>query len=69
LLESETVIALPAREKAICLLLAQGLETKEIAGRLGLTINTTISYIRSLYQRLGIASRHELLARLLPGAA
>jgi DNA-binding CsgD family transcriptional regulator len=66
LLESEVVIALPAREKAICLLLAQGLETKEIAARLGLKVNTTISYIRSLYQRLGIAGRNELLPRLLP---
>jgi DNA-binding CsgD family transcriptional regulator len=66
LLESEAVIALPAREKAICLLLAQGLETKEIAARLGLKVNTAISYIRGLYARLGISGRHMLLERLLP---
>jgi DNA-binding CsgD family transcriptional regulator len=64
LLESETVIGLPAREKSICLMLAEGLESKEIAARLDLSLNTVISYIRSLYSRLGITGRHELLTRL-----
>lgn len=64
LMESDTVMALPAREKAICLLLAQGLESKEIAVRLGLRLNTVISYIRSLYGRLGITGRRELVPRL-----
>jgi DNA-binding CsgD family transcriptional regulator len=69
LLESEVVIGLPAREKSICLMLAEGLESKEIAARLGLSPNTVISYIRSLYSRLGIAGRQELLAKLLPPEA
>lgn len=64
LLENPQVLALPMREKQVCLLLAEGLETREIARRMGLKPNTAISYIRALYARLGISGRHELLASL-----
>lgn len=65
LLENPLVVAMPGREKQICLLLAEGLETKKIAQRTGLTPNTAISYIRALYQRLGINSRRDLVSRLV----
>lgn len=65
LLECPAVVTMPGREKQIALLLAEDRETREIADRLGLTINTVISNIRSLYGRLGIGGRGELIARLL----
>lgn len=65
LLEHPAVVALPAREKEICLRLADGAETKEIAAGCGLSIHTVISYMRSLYDRLGVSGREQLLARLL----
>lgn len=65
LLQSRILQALPAREKQVCLLLAEGLETKEIANRLGIAPNTVISYTRALYLRLGINNRQGLASMLL----
>jgi two-component system NarL family response regulator len=40
-------------------LLAQGLNTREIAGRLGVAVETTRNHIRALLRRLGVHSRLE----------
>lgn len=65
LLQSEAVQALAAREKQVCLLLAQGLEVKEVARKMDVAPSTVITYIRKLYHRFGINSREELISRLL----
>lgn len=64
LLQSMVLQALPAREKQVCLLLVEGLETKEIAHRLGIAPSTVISYIRALYLRVGVNNRQDLAVKL-----
>lgn len=65
LLQNMEVQALPAREKQVCLLLAQGMEVKEIARKMDVAPSTVITYVRKLYHRFGINSREELGSRLL----
>jgi len=68
LLRCPEVLMLPAREREVCLLLAQGLEIKEIARCCGITTHTAITYVRQIYQRLGINRRQDLVSRLVePG--
>lgn len=65
LLQSPALQNLSAREQQVGLLLADGLETKEIARRMGITPHTAIHYVRTIYQRLEINGRAELLPRLM----
>lgn len=65
LLQSKAVQALAAREKQACLLLAQGLEVKEIARKMDVAPSTVTTYVRKLYHRFGINSREELISMLL----
>jgi len=48
---------LPAREREILLLLAQGYSNKEIAYQLRLREQTVKNYLHSLYTKLGIHDR------------
>lgn len=52
-----------ARERQILDLLAQGFRYKEIAGRLGIAIDTVRTFIRSMYQKLQVHSRTEAVIR------
>ncbi|RAQ98419.1 response regulator transcription factor [Thermogemmatispora tikiterensis] len=52
------------REWEVLLLLRQGLEDEAIAERLGITPSTVRGHIYRLRERLGIASRAELLQRI-----
>ena len=45
-------------------LLAKGLGYKEIAVVLGVSLNTTRSHSRSIYSKLGIHSRSELISMI-----
>lgn len=65
LLAAPRVMALPAREKQVCLALARGLSTSEIAAQLGVQPSSVITHTRSLYRRLGINRREELVAAAL----
>lgn len=66
LLESPRVTALPPREKQACLLLVEGLPTDEIASRMGISGHGVVQHVRSLYKRLRIHRREDLLPALLP---
>ncbi len=58
-------LPLAPREQDVCLLVAQGLENAQIAQRLNLSPQTTIGYLRSAYDKLGLRGREELVKHLL----
>ena len=53
-----------AREREIATLLAQGLSNGEIAARLFLSPYTVQDHVKSLFEKVGVASRQELVARV-----
>jgi DNA-binding CsgD family transcriptional regulator len=52
------------REREVAVLLAQGLSNPEIAARLVLSPFTVQDHIKNLYEKTGVASRQELVARI-----
>lgn len=56
-------LGLSPREKEVASLLLQGRSAKEIAKKLGVTINTANFHIKNLYRKLNIGNRSELFAR------
>ena len=52
------------REREVATLLARGLSRAEIAEALVLSPHTVEDHVRSLYEKLGVASRQELVARV-----
>lgn len=61
---------LSPRERAVFRLLLEGAARAEIADQLGVSINTVKSQVRSLYAKLGVTSRPEVLQKvaLMPPA-
>ncbi|WP_327581890.1 helix-turn-helix transcriptional regulator [Nonomuraea sp. NBC_00507] len=55
---------LSPREQEITQLIAQGAATAEIAGRLSLSAHTIRDYIKAIFEKVGVSSRGELVARL-----
>lgn len=55
----EPDFALTPREREVLSLIGRGLRNTEVASALSLTTNTVSSYIKSIYQKLGISSRVE----------
>jgi DNA-binding CsgD family transcriptional regulator len=53
-----------AREREVAALLAQGLTNPEIAVRLVLSPFTVQDHVKSLFEKAGVASRQELVARI-----
>jgi DNA-binding NarL/FixJ family response regulator len=51
------------REEAVLALLAQGFLYKEIAGKLGISLNTVRTYLKRIYQKLHVQSRTEAVAK------
>jgi|DewCreStandDraft_4_1066084.scaffolds.fasta_scaffold00168_69 DNA-binding CsgD family transcriptional regulator len=56
---------LARREREIAWLVAEGLLTKQIAHRLGLSPHTVGAYVNRIYARLGCHNRAEMVAVLL----
>ena len=58
--------SLTEREKEILLWLSKGLQYKEIASRLFLSIETIRTYIRHIYEKLQVHTRTEAINKVFP---
>ena len=56
---------LPPRTRQVLDQLLQGKSEKEVAKSLGLSVHTVHVHVKTLYKRLGVSSRGELLSRCL----
>jgi DNA-binding CsgD family transcriptional regulator len=54
-------------ERRVAALVAQGLQTKQVAGRLFVSPKTVEGHLTRIYGKLGVGSRTELARRLDPG--
>jgi DNA-binding CsgD family transcriptional regulator len=60
-------LPLTAREKQFCLLATGEPARDDIAGTMGLSASTVITFRRSVFAKLGVHSRAGLIAALQPG--
>jgi LuxR family maltose regulon positive regulatory protein len=59
-------VLLSPREMQVLRLMPEGLTSKEIASRLGVTENTVKGYRRTLFEKLGVTSRSQAIAKARP---
>jgi DNA-binding CsgD family transcriptional regulator len=64
---------LSEQERMVTGLVCQGLSTAEIAARAGITVNTVQDHLKSVFDKVGVRSRRELVVQILrdhyaPGA-
>jgi DNA-binding CsgD family transcriptional regulator len=57
--------ALTSRERDVCTRILLGLSSEAIAGELGVSLNSVLTYRRRAYQRLGITSQNELFSLVM----
>jgi DNA-binding CsgD family transcriptional regulator len=57
------------RERQICREVIAGRSTTDIAGRLFISTNTVQDHLKSIFGKVGVRSRGELVARRRPGGA
>ncbi|MBC8096425.1 MAG: response regulator transcription factor [Akkermansiaceae bacterium] len=60
-------ISLTAREEETLILLSKGYSNKEIADKLGLSIETVRSHLKHIYEKMHVRSRAEAVARYMTG--
>jgi DNA-binding CsgD family transcriptional regulator len=58
-----------SRERDICREVMAGHSTSDIAGRLFISSNTVQDHLKSVFGKVGVRSRGELVARLRPGVS
>ena len=58
-------LPLSAKQKEVCLLLAEGASYCTVAERLSVRSSTVIDHVRKIYNKLDVRSHHELLSTLL----
>lgn len=63
-LEVPPGIELSGSEREVVAYVCEGLSTGEIAARRGTSTKTTSNQLGSIYRKLGVLSRHELVAKL-----
>ena len=63
--ESKGMELLSKREQGVLRLLAEGSMYKEIAGQLGISLDTVRSHVRKIYDKLHVHSRHEAVLRYM----
>ncbi|MCP3997752.1 MAG: response regulator transcription factor [bacterium] len=56
------IARLTPREREVVVLIAKGFTYRETAGELGIAVKTLENHIHSIFEKLGIASRHKLSA-------
>ncbi len=59
--EAEKIAALTNREREVIALVGEGIKSKEIAGRLFISETTVRHHLTSIFDKLGVADRVELL--------
>lgn len=64
LLNAMQSLPLSAKQKEVCLLLAEGLSYQNLAQRLNVRPNTVVDHVRKIYDKLDVRSHHELLSKL-----
>jgi DNA-binding CsgD family transcriptional regulator len=57
-------LGLTAREQDIARLLARGASNQDIADQLGISVRTTENHLRSIYSKVGVNSRSQMISRL-----
>jgi DNA-binding CsgD family transcriptional regulator len=57
--------SLSPREQEVCAMIAAGFGSEAISLRLGISLNTVLTFRKRAYRRLGISSQNELLRRLM----
>jgi len=62
------VESLTAREQAVVEYFATGATYAEIARAMGITINTVRTHVRSIYEKLHVASKTEAVLKVMPHA-
>lgn len=67
LLSSPVALGLSTRERDVMLALASGLNRMETASRLGVGLSSVVTYTRSLYNRLGVNNRDQMVTAILAG--
>lgn len=56
------IARLTPREREVVVLIARGRSYRETAAELGITVKTLENHVHSIFEKLGLASRHELAA-------
>jgi DNA-binding CsgD family transcriptional regulator len=59
--------ALTGRERQVCLEIVTGASTERVARRLGIGVNSVLTYRKRIYAKLGISSLAQLLLAVLAG--
>ena len=58
---------LSSREREVLDLVAKGFSNKEIAGKLGVSLDAVLWHLKHIYQKLQVHSRSEAILKLRPG--
>lgn len=61
---AEQLAVLTPAERAVAELVAEGCSNREIAARRGSSVNTVGNQLASIFAKVSVSSRHELVARL-----
>ena len=59
------LLALTARERQILALLASGTSNSDIAGRLGISVNTVTRHLTHVYAKIGAENRVQAIRQAL----
>lgn len=65
-LRQDALSALTARERGVAMAVAEGHSNKEIARRLDITERTVKAHLSSIFRKLGVRDRMQLILRLSP---